>query len=130
MPPSAPSAHNSARDVPGVGPLAALPSPAASSEANQPVEQAQVIEPPTQDAPTGQPVVANPFSSVPEPARIDKTEPVPAPRFHIVRPGETLSGIAQQYYDSKESWRKILAANNKTLKDANKLTPGMKLVIP
>ena len=59
-----------------------------------------------------------------------KTEPVPAPRFHIVRPGETLSGIAQQYYDSKESWRKILAANEKTLKDANKLAPGMKLIIP
>jgi nucleoid-associated protein YgaU len=55
--------------------------------------------------------------------------PAQATRFHIVRPGETLSAIAQQYYGSSNTWRKILDAN-KTLKDANKIAPGTKLIIP
>jgi nucleoid-associated protein YgaU len=128
--PPAPSAQDNDRHPPEAGPLAALPVTSSASEANKPAEQPQAAESKTQDKPAGQPLAANPPFSIPEPARPAKTEPVQAPRFHIVRPGETLSGIAQQYYDSKESWRKILAANEKTLKDANKLAPGMKLVIP
>ncbi len=64
------------------------------------------------------------------PALTAKTEPNQAPKFHIVREGETLSGIAEQYYGSKESWRKILTANAKTIKNANKIAPGTKLIIP
>lgn len=128
--PPVPSAQDNDRNQPEIGPLAALPDTGSASKANKPAQQAQALEPKTQDKPAGQPLAANPPISVPEPPRPEKTEPVPAPRFHLVRPGETLSGIAQQYYDSKESWRKILAANEKTLKDANKLAPGMKLVIP
>ena len=59
-----------------------------------------------------------------------QTAPAKTTRFHTVRPGETLSGIAQQYYGSPNDWRKILTANEKTIKDANKIAPGTKLVIP
>jgi 5'-nucleotidase len=59
-----------------------------------------------------------------------KTEPAKTAKFHIVRQGETLSAIAQQYYGSANDWRKILAANEKTIKDANKIAPGTKLIIP
>jgi len=59
-----------------------------------------------------------------------KTAPAKATRFHVVRQGETLSAIAQQYYGSSNDWRKILTANEKTIKDANKIAPGTKLIIP
>jgi nucleoid-associated protein YgaU len=70
------------------------------------------------------------IQSPPAPVVQKKPGPAKAPRVHLVQPGETLSGIAQQYYGSKEDWRKILAANEKTLKDANKIAPGTKLIIP
>jgi nucleoid-associated protein YgaU len=59
-----------------------------------------------------------------------KTEPAKATRFHVVRSGETLSSIAQQYYGSANDWRKIFTANEKTIKDADKIAPGTKLIIP
>jgi nucleoid-associated protein YgaU len=59
-----------------------------------------------------------------------KTAPATTIRFHVVRQGETLSSIAQQYYGSPNDWRKILMANEKTIKDANKIAPGTRLIIP
>jgi nucleoid-associated protein YgaU len=75
-------------------------------------------------------VVQDPPSVASEPAVSAKTEPNQASRTHVVRPGETLSTIAQQYYGSANNWRKIVAANEKTIKDGNKIAAGMKLVIP
>jgi len=100
------------------------------SEADKPAGQTQVTEPKTQDEPTVQSLLPNPSSSAPGPLRRDTTEPSETTRFHVVRPGETLSAIAQQYYGSTTNWRKILAANEKTIKDANRIAPGTKLVIP
>jgi nucleoid-associated protein YgaU len=53
----------------------------------------------------------------------------PTTRIHIVRSGETLSSIAQEYYGSSNAWPRILEAN-KAIKDANKIALGTKLVIP
>jgi nucleoid-associated protein YgaU len=72
----------------------------------------------------------NPSSGSPNLTSREKTEPSKTTRFHVVRQGETLSAIAQQYYGSTNNWRKILAANEKTIKDANKIAPGTKLIIP
>lgn len=60
----------------------------------------------------------------------EKDEPIKTTRFHIVRRGESLSVIARQYYGSSNEWRRILSANPKTIKEANKITPGTKLIIP
>jgi len=60
----------------------------------------------------------------------EKEEPIKTTKFHIVRPGESLSTISQQYYGTPNQWRKILAANAKTIKDANKIAPGTKLILP
>jgi nucleoid-associated protein YgaU len=49
---------------------------------------------------------------------------------HTILEGETLSGISREYYGSENKWRKILAANRNVVKDANKLRPGTKLIIP
>ena len=58
------------------------------------------------------------------------TKKTMTPRFHIVRTGETLSSISYRYYGSASKWQKIRDANQKTIKDANRLRPGTKLIIP
>ena len=51
-------------------------------------------------------------------------------QIHTIREGETLSGISREYYGSENKWKKILAANRNVIRDANKLRPGTKLIIP
>jgi len=51
-------------------------------------------------------------------------------RFHIIREDDTLYGISNKYYGSANKWRKIFDANREIIKDANKLQPGTKLIIP
>ena len=68
--------------------------------------------------------------AVPDLTVYEQAEKIKPEKFHIVRKGQTLSGIAYEYYGSASKWTKILDANKKTIKDANKLTPGTKLIIP
>jgi LysM repeat protein len=50
--------------------------------------------------------------------------------IHTIREDETLSGISREYYGSENKWQKILDANRSVIRDANKLRPGTKLIIP
>ena len=61
---------------------------------------------------------------------VEQAEKIKTQKFHIVRKGETLSEISRKYYDSANKWQKILDANRQIIKDANKLRPGTKLIIP
>ncbi len=60
----------------------------------------------------------------------EQTERIKTEKFHIVRKGQTLSEIAYEYYGSAGKWQKILDANRETIRSANKLAPGTKLIIP
>ena len=60
----------------------------------------------------------------------EQPEKIKTQKFHIVRKGETLSEISYKYYGSANKWQKILDANRNVIKDANKLNPGTKLIIP
>ena len=51
-------------------------------------------------------------------------------RIHTVSTGETLYEISRKYYGSTGKWGKIIKANPDIIKDANKLRPGLRLVIP
>jgi nucleoid-associated protein YgaU len=72
---------------------------------------------------------ANP-TALPDLTIYQKAEKIKTTKFHIVQRGETLSGISRQYYGSPDQWRKILATNEKIIKDPNRLAPGTKLIIP
>jgi nucleoid-associated protein YgaU len=78
--------------------------------------------------------IANPPSMPPGPTQnlsmYELPEKIKTTRFHIVRKEETLSTISQQYYGTPNNWRKILDANKNVVKDANKIQPGTKLIIP
>jgi LysM repeat protein len=51
------------------------------------------------------------------------------PRYHTVRPGETLSLISKKYYGSENEWQKILDSNHEII-TADGIRVGQKLVIP
>ena len=59
-----------------------------------------------------------------------KTAPNKADRTYIVQPGDTLFSISRKFYKSPKRWKQILAANERNIHNAKKLTVGQTLVIP
>lgn len=53
-----------------------------------------------------------------------------AERFYLVRKGDTLMGIAREFYGSVKLYDLIFEANRGELPDATSLRPGQKLLIP
>lgn len=68
-------------------------------------------------APTGR--TASPAPSAPAVAR-----------RHTVRPGDTLSSLAQRYYGNRSRWRDIYQANRSQMRSESDLRVGLELVIP
>jgi tetratricopeptide (TPR) repeat protein len=74
----------------------------------------------------------------PAPARVTPAPPTPVPatpaattpRRHVVRPGDTLSKLSQQYYGNRTRWRDIYTANRNVMKNDSDLKVGMELRIP
>lgn len=55
----------------------------------------------------------------------------PSPsRFHVVKPGDTLSRIAEQYYGNSNRWQEVQAANRQRISDPNRLTVGTIVEVP
>ena len=51
-------------------------------------------------------------------------------RTYTVKPGDTLSKIAKEFYGSTNEYMKIYNANRDQLTDPDKIKPGQNLVIP
>lgn len=66
----------------------------------------------------------------PAPATPTTTPAAPAARRHTVRPGDTLSKLAQQYYNNRAKWRDIYAANRDVMKSEGDMRVGTVLKIP
>jgi len=84
------------------------------------------------------PPVATPVAprTVPTPPAVAPAPAGPTPaaaraaRTHVVRPGDTLYKLADQYYRDKARWRDIYAANRAVMKSETDLRIGMTLTIP
>lgn len=90
---------------------------------------AELVESPPSAAPVNTPSPQTP-TLLPDLTGHGRDQKITTTRFHIVQKDETLSSISQQYYGTASRWQKILAANEQTIKDANKIRPGTKLIIP
>lgn len=51
-------------------------------------------------------------------------------RTHTVKPGESLSKIAKEYYGDASRWPEIYEANRDKIKDPDLIHPGQEFVIP
>lgn len=115
-----------------------LPGPAdRQGAARGPAEAVTIREHETLDTPpTRKPV--RPARTVekvehdtaPKPAIYKQPKKITPQRIHVVLDGETLSEISYDYYGSAVKWRKIFEANRLTIKNANVVMPGTKLIIP
>ena len=66
---------------------------------------------------------------------VDSSLPQPSPargpqRTYTVRPGDSLSKIAKDFYGNANDYMRIFEANKDTLSDPNKIQIGQELVIP
>ncbi len=67
-----------------------------------------------------------------------RKEPSPSPttpaaataRSYVVKSGDSLSKISQQFYGDANQWRKIYEANRDQIKNPDLIYPGQTLVIP
>jgi tetratricopeptide (TPR) repeat protein len=113
---------------PGEG---AAPAPAvAPGSFNFPVESIPTVRTrpvtpprpaPVRDAPVVIPAPKAPANATTRPA---------GARRHVVRPGDTLFKLAQQYYSNRSKWRDIYAANRDVMRSETDLKVGMELKIP
>ena len=54
----------------------------------------------------------------------------PYAQYYVVKKGDSLSKIAEEYYGDKMLYPRIFEANKDQLTDSNKIKPGQKLRIP
>lgn len=64
------------------------------------------------------------------PAPATAAPPMGSGTKYTVKPGDTLSKIAKQFYGDANAYMEIFQANTDRLKDPNKIAAGQELVIP
>jgi nucleoid-associated protein YgaU len=62
--------------------------------------------------------------------QLQVARPEPEGTFYDVKPGDTLSKIAKQFYGDANQYHQIFEANRPMLKDPDEIYPGQKLRIP
>jgi len=131
--PSAPNSQESRRETDALFSEPSRPAPSVAPTRQTQVEETSPVAELVESAPSEAPVnTPSPQTRSPQPdlTAHERDQKITTTRFHIVQKDETLSSISQQYYGTATRWQKILAANEQTIKDANKIRPGTKLIIP
>ncbi|NLE75701.1 MAG: LysM peptidoglycan-binding domain-containing protein [Chloroflexi bacterium] len=99
------------------------------AEAKQMAEDAAAHKPAA--APVAPAPAPKPAAGMAAPAQTTApAAPAAAPRTYVVKPGDTLSGIAKQIYGKAARWPEIFEANRDLIKDPNLIHPGWELRIP
>lgn len=99
---------------------AATPTPVPPTSTPTPVPQAPTA------TPTPVPVTPTPVPTTPTP--VPPTATPSGAQHYVVKAGDTLSGIAAQFYGNANDWPRIAAANG--LSNPNLIHPGQQLTIP
>ena len=103
---------------------ATVPSEPNDNAGAPPAQETQPDAPERPSAPPSQEL--SPLRNTP----VETRQKIKTNRLHIVRPGETLSGIARDYLGSSRHWPRLLEINRQVLTHPDKIRPGMKIVVP
>jgi len=66
----------------------------------------------------------------PEIVAADNTRDLPEPIFYVIKKGDTLWGISEEFYDDGSKYPLIVEANLEVIKDADKIYPGQSIRVP
>ncbi|MGE5761132.1 MAG: LysM peptidoglycan-binding domain-containing protein [Gemmatimonadota bacterium] len=77
----------------------------------------------------GGPIAAEITETLRVPALSDGFEEAQPQRFHVVRRGETLWGIAQQELGNAARWPEIFSRNRNIIRNPHRIFPGQVLVV-
>jgi nucleoid-associated protein YgaU len=66
----------------------------------------------------------------PEIIAAENTRDFPEPVFYAIKKGDTLWGIATDFYKDGSKYPEIVSANLEVIKDADKIYPGQSIRIP
>jgi nucleoid-associated protein YgaU len=69
-------------------------------------------------------------SSLPQPAAAAAAPPAAAAKTYTVKPGDSLSKIAKEFYGNASDYPKIFEANRDKLSDPDHIKAGQELTIP
>ena len=119
---------------PGAGETPLVSTAAPANPVNFTLESVPTVRTRTPPTATASPVRPAPLQPVTPVSTSRLTTAAPAvtagPRKHLVRPGDTLSKLAQQYYNNRAKWRDIFAANRNVMKSESDMKVGTELKIP
>ena len=106
-------------------------APEAGLEVAEPAKaEPAKAEPAKAEPAKAEPAKAEPAKAVEKkPAKVAPPDPTNSTVYEV-RSGDTLGKISQKHYGSARYANVIFKANGDILKDANRLRPGMKLIIP
>ncbi len=66
--------------------------------------------------------------SVPPPP--PKAPPLPRVTYYSIKKGDTLYGIAKQFYGNGMKYKQLFEANREVIEDPDKIYPGQKIRVP
>jgi NitT/TauT family transport system substrate-binding protein len=110
------------------------PEPAQVAMKDKPAQvesKAKIVAKDEKPKPVSKPVVASNEANQATPTSVKSTQAAsPATQEYTVKGGDTLSRLAERFYNSGDKWGRIYDANKDTVKNPNYIYIGQKLIIP
>src|SRR5215471_219022 len=101
-----------------------------SPEPTQVESKAKIVAKDEKPKPVSKPVVASNEAAQATPTSAKSTQAAsPATQEYTVKGGDTLSRLAERFYNSGDKWGRIYDANKDTVKNPNYIYIGQKLII-